>query len=224
MKICIDPGHGGKDPGAVSDGIREKDIALNIAMLLSEKLKYMGIDVFLTRCDDTYDSPNIKALKGNNSNADLFVSIHCNSAVNPTATGAEVLIYNYNGVNEHIADSVLDEMVKALNLSNRGIVPRKDLAVLRETDMTAILVETAFISNDNDRFLLTKYQQKFAEAIAKGICKFYGIKYEEDSQMTLEEAKRIIKEKCNFDDNTMKYLEFYRYSESMIIRLAEHMK
>ena len=59
MKICIDPGHGGKDPGAVSNGIKEKDIALNIAMFLSEKLKYMGIDVFFTRCDDTYDSPNI---------------------------------------------------------------------------------------------------------------------------------------------------------------------
>ena len=65
MKICLDPGHGGKDPGAVNEGFKEKDIVLNIALKLAEILKVKGIEVFLTRDGDIYDNVNEKAGKAN---------------------------------------------------------------------------------------------------------------------------------------------------------------
>lgn len=89
MKICLDPGHGGKDPGAVNGGFKEKDIVLNIALKLAEILRSNGIEVFLTRDGDIYDNVNEKAGKANRSNADLFISLHCNSAASVSANGTE---------------------------------------------------------------------------------------------------------------------------------------
>ena len=193
MKICIDAGHGGKDPGACGNGLKEKDITLNIAKSVSEILKKQGFEVYQTRTSDIYDSPDEKAQKGNSYNADLFVSIHCNSAVDTTATGTEVLIYGYDSTNEVIANHILNNLVE-LGLRNRGIKTRPDLAILRETKMSAVIAETAFISNINDSKLLLDYN-KFAEAIAKGICRYYGVVYrEKDEEKEVEVRYNNIEE------------------------------
>ena len=179
MKICIDPGHGGKDPGAVSNGIKEKNIALGIATTLANKLREKSLEVYMTRTSDTYDTPFKKAEKGNLSKSDLFVSIHCNSANSITAHGTEVLIYDINGVNEVLANNILCEVVKNLGTADRGIKLRPELDVLKHTEMTAVLVETAFISNSRERDLLVYRQNDFATSIAKGIFKYLGIDVEE---------------------------------------------
>ena len=113
------------------------------------------------------------------SKSDLFVSIHCNSANSITANGTEVLIYDINGVNEVLADNILCEVVKNLGTADRGIKLRPELDVLKHTEMTAVLVETAFISNSLEKDLLVYRQNDFATAIAKGIFKYLGIDEEE---------------------------------------------
>ena len=175
MKICIDPGHGGKDPGAVAAGCVEKDIALSISLKLAEILKSKGLDVFLTRSDDTYNSVAQKAAKANKWGADLFVSIHCNSAASVLANGTECLIYGYDGESDTLAYDIQNAIVRRLKTTDRYIKVRKDLVVLNSTKMPAALVETAFISNENNREKLINQQSDFATAIADGIFEYLGM-------------------------------------------------
>ena len=189
MKICIDPGHGGKDPGAVGYDVKEKDITLGISLLLAEILKKKGITVDLTRTSDIYHSVNEKAQIANSKGADLFISIHCNSAGSTAAEGAEVLIYD--DTCSEVAECVKDSLIGNLGLRDRGVKIRKDLAVLNSTTMPAILVETAFLSNARERNLLLNNKREFAQAIAEGIFKFYGM---EDKEM-VEESKMIVNNK-----------------------------
>lgn len=154
MRICIDAGHGGKDSGAVNSNVYEKNIVLNISIMLADILKSKGIDIYLTRNNDIYDSPSIKAQKSNKYKADLFVSIHCNSSSNKSANGVECLAYGNNGINEVLASDICNNISKDLGIRNREVKIRPDLTVLNKTNMTAILVELAFLSNENEKIYL----------------------------------------------------------------------
>jgi len=171
--VCIDPGHGGHDPGAVAfDGLREKDVALDIAKKLATKLRSFELDVVMTRETDVYITLLERAYIANEANADLFVSVHTNSVTSRQAHGAEVLVYSLSSASVPVAEDVLANMV-SLGLRNRGIKPRPDLTVLKRTDMPAILVETAFISCDNGidyQILRSLYGlDQIADAITRGV-------------------------------------------------------
>lgn len=205
MKLCIDAGHGGKDPGAVSKGKQEKDIVLSIAMILADLLRSQGIEVFMTRTNDTYDTVNEKARKANASGADYFISIHCNSAASIVAKGAETLIFGYDGKSDILAENIQKHLVKGLGLVDRGIKVRRDLAVLNSTRMSAVLVETAFLSNDEDRGKLVDRQKDFAGAIANGVMEYFEmeeIEMVEKSKMIVDgkevEVERILKDGTNY--------------------------
>ena len=200
MKVCIDAGHGGKDSGAVGGGIKEKDIALSISKKLRDYLKSYNVDVYMTRETDVYDSVTTKAKKGNSSNADLFLSIHCNSATSESANGVEVLVYKNTGDNKKAGESILNSIVEELILRNRGVKERPDLAVLRDTKMTAVLVETGFISNAGDRAILLEKQDEFSKAIGDGVLRYFGIEVRKDKDMekrynTIEEVPSWAREK-----------------------------
>ncbi|MBO8433832.1 MAG: N-acetylmuramoyl-L-alanine amidase [Tyzzerella sp.] len=200
MKVCIDAGHGGKDSGAVGGGIKEKDIALSISKKLRDYLKSYNVDVYMTRETDVYDSVTTKAKKGNSSNADLFLSIHCNSATSESANGVEVLVYKNTGDNKKAGESILNSIVEELILRNRGVKERPDLAVLRDTKMTAVLVETGFISNVGDRAVLLEKQSEFSKAIGDGVLRYFGIEVRKDKDMekrynTIEEVPSWAREK-----------------------------
>lgn len=227
--ICIDAGHGGKDPGACANGVQEKDIALKVALKVKELLLVNNLKVVLTREDDKYDAPNEKAKKANTAKADLFVSIHCNSASDESANGTETLSYDLNGDSFHFANCVQQELTNICKRRNRGVKQRKDLAVLNSTQMPAILVETAFISNEEERNLLQQeeFQNKIAKSIVKGVCSHLNIHFEEkkeEKNLTVEEAKKIIKEKLKFDDNTMQFLDCYKYADALFLKIAENIK
>lgn len=170
MKIvCIDAGHGGKDPGAESGGVQEKDIALTAALKVGALLK--DCEVIYTRTEDVYVGLSERALIANQAKADLFVSVHCNSVDDESAHGMEV--YHHTHASEaakRAAREIYDKLLPASGLRGRGI-KAKDLAVLRETKMPAVLVELAFISNEFDRAKLTDsaWQDDAAKAIANGI-------------------------------------------------------
>ena len=174
--ICIDAGHGGKDPGACAGGVREKDIALDVAKKIRAHLRAAWYSIILTREQDKFVSLGNRAAEANMWGADLFVSVHCNSATNAPANGMEVYVHTSRGTDStRAAHAIYDRLLPASGLKGRG-VKAKDLAVLRETDMPAVLVELAFISNDNDRAKLVsdEWQERAAEAIAAGVMEAVG--------------------------------------------------
>lgn len=168
-KIMVDAGHGGYDGGASYNGRLEKNDTLALALAVGEILSGMGYDVEYTRTTDVYDSPVQKARIGNESGADLFLSIHRNSSPNPnTYKGVQTLVYEDVGLKADLARSVNNELEK-VGYRNINVVERPNLAVLRRTKMPAILVETGFINNDEDNARFDNQFDETAMAIATGI-------------------------------------------------------
>ena len=167
--VAIDAGHGGRDWGASYMGRKEKDDNLNLAFAVGSILENNGIDVFYTRVDDVYDAPFDKAVKGNNSGADLFVSLHRNATSSPVKySGISTLVYEDSGIRGTLARNINEEL-EELGFANLGVIESPSLAVLRRTKMPAVLVEAGFIDNpiDNERF--DEYFDEIAAAIASGI-------------------------------------------------------
>lgn len=178
MLIVIDPGHGGNDPGAIgANGLKEKDITLDIALRLGGILQTRGVEVIYTRSIDVFVALNERANKANQLKADYFISIHVNSASSSNARGTEAYIYRADGRTDKLAERVQKELTKVNELVDRG-VKKGDFAVLRETNMPAILIEVAFISNKDEEALLRQpsFLEKTATGIANGIVDFLGIK------------------------------------------------
>ena len=167
--IVVDAGHGGYDSGAVFNGRKEKDDALALALEVGNQLRRAGFDVVFTRTDDVYQTPAEKARIANETGADFFVSIHRNSSEFPGQyTGVQTLINNPGGIKEEIAEDI-NENLEELGFANQGISIRPNLAVLRRTNMPAILVEAGFINNTEDNLLFDRRFQEIAEGIAEAI-------------------------------------------------------
>ena len=174
-KIMIDAGHGGRDPGAVFNGRQEKDDALRLALAVGQILEDRGVDVEFTRTTDIYESPTQKAMKANNAGADFCVSIHRNSFPTPNAaSGAEVLVYNREGIKSEMAENVVQQL-ENVGFRNLGVKERPNLAVLRRTQMPAILVEAGFINSDTDNQIFDDNFNAIAMGIADGIMDTLGI-------------------------------------------------
>ncbi|WP_434311659.1 N-acetylmuramoyl-L-alanine amidase [Hominifimenecus sp. rT4P-3] len=167
--IIIDAGHGGRDPGAVYQGRKESDDTLRLALALGDILKRAGYNVVYTRTSDVYNTPYEKAVIGNNSGGDLFVSIHRNSVEQPnTSTGVETLVYKDTGLPGELGRNINAELAK-LGFGNRGVIERPGLVVLRRTEMPAVLIEAGFINNEKDNALFDEKLEEIAGAIADGI-------------------------------------------------------
>ena len=168
-KIIIDAGHGGYDNGATYNGRREKDDNLALALALGEILSDSGIEVGYTRVDDVYQSPVEKARNANMQDGDYLVSIHRNSSPVPnTYSGVQSLVFNEGGVMSQMASNINREMAQ-VGYPDLGTEVRKNLAVLRRSDMPSILVEAGFINTDTDNALFDQRFAETAQAIADGI-------------------------------------------------------
>ena len=167
--VILDAGHGGSDFGAVYEGRNEKDDNLALTLAVGDILAANGVDVLYTRTNDIYETPTAKALEGNASGADYFISIHRNSSPIPGQyTGIESLVYNRNSTAGNIARNI-NTNLEALGFANQGVNERRNLAVLRRTTMPAVLVEAGFINNDADNALFDQRFDEIAQAIADGI-------------------------------------------------------
>lgn len=175
MKIFLDPGHGGSDPGAInrSLGVVEKDIALDIAQRTKVILQNKGYTVVMSRTTDEFVSLESRVNMANKSNANYFVSIHVNSALTEEANGIETYYYPTSIVGSQFAITVQTQLINQLKLKDRGVKPR-DLYVLRKTKMPAILTEIGFLSNTVEGTLLStkEFKQRAAQALADGIMQF----------------------------------------------------
>lgn len=180
--IILDAGHGGTDPGAIGydeDGniiIQEKDVNLTVANKVAKLLTKKGIKFRQTRSTDKYLKLQEITDFANSFDADMFVSIHSNAMDDPSIEGTMVL-YNGDGSDSYgidgktIASYIKEEIVKNVDVYDRGIISRPGLWVLRKTFMPAALVECAFVTNQNDRELLMNDEvlDKFAISVADGI-------------------------------------------------------
>ncbi len=167
--VVLDAGHGGANPGATYNGRQEKTDALNLTLAAGRLLENAGVNVVYTRTSDIYDSPARKAEKGNEAEADYFISIHRNSSVYPNQyTGIESLVYNRYGEAARMAEAI-NENLQAIGFINHGVNERTNLVVLNRTQMPAILIEAGFINNDSDNALFDNRFQEIAQAIADGI-------------------------------------------------------
>ena len=168
-RVILDAGHGGWDNGATYDGRTEKMDNLRLAQAVGRILENNGIDVVYTRTDDIYQSPNEKARIGNMENADYFISLHRNASPNNNQySGVQTLLYNEGDIKEVLADNINREL-EQVGFRNLGRSVRRDLAVLRGTNMPAVLVETGFINTDADNQIFDERFDDVANAIAQGI-------------------------------------------------------
>lgn len=167
--IVIDAGHGGSDFGATYQGRMEKDDTLRLALAVGNILENAGQNVIYTRTSDIYETPTRKALEGNAAGADYFVSIHRNSSPYPNQyTGVESLVYNKYGPAAEMATNI-NRQLEQIGFVNQGVNERTNLAVLRRTNMPAVLVEVGFINTDRDNMLFDSRFYDIAQAIADGI-------------------------------------------------------
>lgn len=171
MKICIDPGHGGRDPGAVSqDGIKESLVNLKCAKLLERYLIRAGHTVILTRRKDVEVDLATRCAYANEQQADIFVSIHANAAASDDANGYEVFHYPGSVNGEVLAQCVSNAYKIATGLPCRR-VESANFQVLRNTRMPAVLVELGFLTNKGDCALLKEpaFIDKAAMGVAFGV-------------------------------------------------------
>lgn len=187
MKIFLDPGHGGSDPGAVAYGLVEKEMNLTTSLECKRVLEYHNVEVRISRTDDRFVSLSERARMANSWGANYFVSIHYNAG---GGDGAEAIHSIYRGLGEHLATAV----VRAINnevgqnlrakptYSRVGSDGRDYYAVIRQTKMEAIIVECGFIdSEDRYYFDSSEEQKKMGKAIAYGILRHLGIQIKEES-------------------------------------------
>lgn len=185
--VMLDPGHGGKQPGAVGvGGILEKNINLSIATKVRSILESKGIKVYMTRTGDTDLELDTVVTKTRNSDADVFVSIHCNSTTTSNYSGVET--YYYKNYSFNLATEIGNELVAfyrgiyknnqtmydRIVPKNYGVVRQRVYRVTRIEECPSVLIECGYLSNATEYGVLTNggYQQQIAQAIANGIVKF----------------------------------------------------
>lgn len=143
-----DPGHGGYDPGAIGPtGLAESQVALKVMKRWKEIMEAAGEEVRLTRKDDIFIGLSERARLANEWGATYFVSKHENSCDTEGVVGTEVYAFSFGGHGEKLAHCILDDLIWAGQVSNSRGVKFANFAVLRETNMPAILIEGDFISN-----------------------------------------------------------------------------
>ena len=178
MKVFLNPGHapeGNPDPGACGYGLRECDVAKNVADLVAGYLTAAGVEVV-----DNLQSDSLREVvsASNRGGADVFISIHCN-ACNGVAQGTEVWHYYGSGEGKKLAQCIQNQIVDALGTVDRGTKGAKPgvngLYVLNNTDAVAVLVELAFIDHEGDAELLRSQQDEFARAIARGVTDYEAL-------------------------------------------------
>lgn len=176
--IFIDAGHGGHDSGATGHGLLEKDICLHVARQVAALLDFHCLAASLTRCDDGFVSLEDRVKQANSSGANVFISIHCNSAEVDTANGFESFIFTGSKTSKPLQDKMhaaVYDVCKKYGMRDRG---KKEAGyyVIKNTKCPAILLELGFINNASDAKNLADDQFLYdcAVAIANSCADFLG--------------------------------------------------
>jgi N-acetylmuramoyl-L-alanine amidase len=185
IKVYIDQGHNPVNPnaGAEGNGLREQNLVYEIGRELASLLRANGnFEVRLSRPtpqtqlgNSTSSSLRIRVNEANSWGADYFISLHTNASTSPAANGSEALVYSSPSRSASLAEDILEGLTEATGLRNRGVKVRSGLYVLRKTQMPAVLVELAFISNPEEAALMRDRPELFARGIYDGIVEYTGV-------------------------------------------------
>lgn len=197
MKVFIGVGHGGSDPGAVANGVKEKDLNLSIAKACRDELVRHGVEVRMSRTKDENDSLSEEIKECNAYAPDLAVDIHNNAG---GGDGAEVFHHHGGGKGKTLAENILSEIVK-VGQNSRGAKVRKNsqgkdyYGFIREISAPAVIVECAFVDNASDiKILATESdRQKVGRAIAKGVLKTLGIEIQGERLYRVQVGAYLLK-------------------------------
>ena len=177
IKVVIDAGHGGSDSGATGNGMAEKNLTLAIVLAAKKSFdKDNRFQVSYTRTADTYPSLSQRANLANNKNADMFLCVHINSA-SASAHGTETLwskgrnsVTQKKGLtSKTLATTMQSAAVAATGFTNRGLVDRPNLYVLKHTNMPACLIEYGFISNKTEAARMKANTTAYGKALYKAV-------------------------------------------------------
>lgn len=171
--IVIDAGHGGHDPGAVTDYIYEKDITLNTALKLQSRLLSSGANVILTRSDDYYVSLGNRVAESRNNQADAFISLHYDAV--PVANSMSgTTTYYYSETDSILAEYINQALINNGPLPNNGL-REGNLYVLRNNSRPSILLELGYMNNDTDLSMIytDDYQDTVSDAIYQGLLSYF---------------------------------------------------
>ena len=187
--IVIDPGHGGPDGGAGDSDVLEKDIALSVSLKIRDYLQEQGALVVMTREEDKdlakestqgYRKRKVEDLKErlnviNDSNADLFLSIHLNAIPSSKWSGAQTFYASSIEENERAAKFIQDELIVNLENTTRKAKPLDSIYILKYAKRPGALVEIGFLSNpaEKARLMTEDYQNKIAASIYKGVNRYF---------------------------------------------------
>lgn len=230
MKICIDAGHGGHDPGATNGNYKEKDLALEIALDLNKTLKSSipYIETVLTRTTDKFVLLSERCKIANENNCDIFISIHLNSAINKQASGIETLVYKNIGESGKLAELVQRNLCSSLQAKNRGIEERSDLAVLNGTKMPALLIEVGFIGNTDElgKLITEVYRHKISVEISAAIKKYLGAESEMSEIKDAQTALKLLCEKkiINSPEYWDKAVDIIKHLDALLINFANYIQ
>lgn len=178
--IYLDAGHGGKDGGAAGNGIKEKDIVLDICKRIESGLKvYDDVKIIMSRSTDIYRSLDERTREANLANADILLSVHINAATSTAAKGWEVYTYpNAGSATTAFSNMLHAEIMRSMGsgITDRG-KKTKDLHMLRESKMIAALTENLFISNasDADKLKDPNFRQRIADGHVIALEKYLGL-------------------------------------------------
>ncbi|MEA5419796.1 N-acetylmuramoyl-L-alanine amidase [Spirulina sp. CCNP1310] len=169
--VALDPGHGGRDPGAIGiGGLREKDVILPISLEVARTLQQQGVQVMMTRSDDRFITLAARTQMANQARATIFVSIHANaiSMSRPDVNGVET--FYFSGQGQRLAQSIQSSILQSIPMRNRGVKQAR-FYVLRTSAMPSALVEVGFVTGAEDapRLANPQFRSQMAQAISRGI-------------------------------------------------------
>lgn len=192
-KVFLSAGHGGTDPGAVSNGLYEKTINLNVLLACKSELERHGVTVICSRTKDENDPVTQEVKEANASGADIALSFHINAG---GGDGFEAFYYNSSEKGKKLA-SLCEKHVKNLGQNSRGLKSGNKLHFVKSTLMTAVLVESFFIDNKKDKTIgdTIAEQTALGEAYAKAILEYFDITYK--SKKTYRVQVGAYKDKAN---------------------------
>ena len=183
VKICLDPGHGGRDSGAVMSRRYEKDDVLRLALAVKPLLEAQGVGVVMTRTDDkAVPSISERCQMANTAGCAYYLSFH-RDAAGPAAHGISLWVHSRaNDPTVRKAQDILDELLAVTPVRDRGVrkgTPQnyRDFGVNTGTVMASALLELGFLTNEEDNTLFDRYLPQYAEAAARGLCRAVGIAY-----------------------------------------------
>lgn len=218
-KVFIGVGHGGSDPGACANGLRESDVNLTMALAMKAELERHGVTVGISRTRDEDDRLTEEIRECNAFAPDLAVEVHNNAG---GGDGFEVYISGKNQTARQLAERIEKE-VKGIGQNSRGVKVNTSLGWIRQVKAPAVLCEGFFLDS-GDRLIAdtAEKQRRFGQAYARGVLSQLGITVKPQGQeppAALADRKKA-QERFGFSDDTMTYLDGYRFAQALYKRLA----